>query len=245
MLQTIKLYNLRNGEFLQFFIDAITISLKFNTEELGIKEQINSIISEIESFKSIYGQNRGSDISDELKDIDIRRDNCITGIRIVLEGYKHHYNTAFSEAATILLNKIDSFGSAIARQNYQIETSSINGIINSFNKEENLSNAILTLSLTDWINKMDEENKLFNRRYLDRIDEASKQSEDKVKELRKTTIEKYRIFSNHLTAHITLKGEESYKPISDQLNELIDKYNLIISRRVNTKTEEEAETSAM
>ena len=231
MFLSINLQKLRNSEFIQFFVDLLSIFLKQKPEELGIKDQLDPISPDLESIKSIHGTMKGSEISDELKTIDNRRDNCIMGIRMVLEGYTFHYDPIINEAAQVLLNKIDTFGSKIAKQNYPTETTSLKGIYESFTKEEKLINALALLNLTAWVGQMDKDNTLFNTRYLDRVDETSKQSDDKIKVLRKSVTEKYSTLRSHMTSHATLKPTENYKLVIDQTNTLIDQYNTIIKRR--------------
>jgi len=231
MILSIYFRRFRNSEFIQFFNDLFSIFLKQNTEELGIKEQLDPIVPELESIKSIHATLKGSNISDDIKVIDNRRDDCITGIRKVLEGYTFHFDQPVKDAAQSLLNTIDTFGTSIAKQNYPTETTSLKGIHDSFTKEEKLINALSLLNLTDWVGQMDKENNLFNTRYIDRIDETAKQTEDKIAELRKLVVEKYYTLRNHLTSHATLKPNENYKLVIDQLNALIEKYNGIIKRR--------------
>jgi hypothetical protein len=244
MILSIYLQRLRNSEFIQFFTDLISIFKKQNPEELGIKAQLDPLEKDVESIKTVQGTLKGSDISDELKGIDNRRDDCITGIRTVIEGFTYHFEQNIREAAEALLTKIDSFGSSIARQNYPTETTSLKGIIDSFTKEEKLKSALSLVNLTSWAAQMEKENNLFNQRYLDRIDETSKQSEDKITALRKSTIEKYFTLREHVSSHATLNTNENFKTIIDQLNALIDKYNGIIKRRGgNNKTDNSSNTT--
>ncbi len=241
MLRSIKLLCLRNSEFIQFFTDLISIFSRHNPDELGIENQLNPVADELEKMKDIHGTDRGSEISNELKILDDHRDESITGILKVVEGFMLHYDEAIREAAELLLNKIHNFGPSIARQNYPTETASINGIIDSFNTESKLKEALKLLKLVSWAKKLDSQNQLFNKRYIDRIDESAKQSDDKIKELRSTTTENYYILRDHLNAHATLNAEGGYIPLIDQLNELTDEYNLLINRRIGTNADD-AET---
>ncbi len=238
MLRFVKLMKLRNREFIQFFTDLISILLRHKPEELRIRKQLEPVANEIESIKSLREQGRGNSISDELRDIDSRRDDDITGIRTVVEGYTYHYDAETKEAAKLLLKTIDDFGPSIARQNYQGETDSLNGLINKFRNDEKCKNAVSLLHMNEWEIKMDDENKHFNTRYIDRLDENSKKIEEKTKELRATTTDYYYVLRNHLNAHATLHTE-TYKPVIDLINELIDDYNLVINRRMGGKNGED------
>ncbi len=238
MLQTIKLMKLRVKEFIQFFADFTSILERNNPEALKIKEQLKPVVDELEKIKVIDGTDKGSDISEELKLIDERRDDDITGIRIVVEGYTYYYEEKTRKAAELLLNIIDNYGPSIARQNYPTETASINGIMEKFKSDDECKNALSLLNLNNWTVKLDEENTLFNQRYLDRVDEKAKQSEEKIKELRKSTTDYYYELRDHLNSHSTL-NKGSYKPVMDKLNKLIEEYNGIVNRRKGGKSSEE------
>jgi len=238
MLQNLKFSRIRNSEFIQFIVDFIAILLKFNPKELGIEEQLNPVETELKKMEELQGANRGSDISKELGEIDTRRDNCIDGILGIAEAYLLHFNQEFREAASLIVNKINNYGTAIARQNYPTETASINGITAAFSSEPALQNALTKLHLTEWAAKLKEENDFFNQRFLDRVDETSKKSDLKTKELRKNITDNYNTLRNHLNSHSTLNAT-TFKPIMDQLNELIDKYNGMVNRRSGGKTQAE------
>lgn len=230
MLLTIYLRKLRNSEFIQFVTDLFSIFNKHNTQAIGIKDQLDPIATDLESMKTVQATMK-SDANDTIKSIDDRRDDCITGIRTVIDGYTYHYDPNYSEAAQLLLEKIDSFGTSIARQNYPTETVSLNGIYDSFTKDEKLKKAVSLLNITSWADQMNADNTLFNQQFLNKVDEDSKQSNDKIVELRKSVMEKYATLRTHVNSHATLNTNESYKVIVDQLNTLIETYNGIIKRR--------------
>ena len=230
MIKSITLQKLRNSEFIQFFLNMFSIIRKYDTNELNIDGELNAVVDEVEKIKKNHGADKGSEISNELKEIDNRRDDCITGIRMIAEAYTYHYEKNIKEAAELLLNKIDDFGPSIAKQNYPTETTSINGIVDAFNTDKKFKEALNLLHLLDWAAQMDTENTYFNQRYLDRIDEQSKQSVENIKDLRKLSTEKYYTLRDHLVAHATLQGEP-YTTIINQLNELIDEYNIVLNRR--------------
>jgi hypothetical protein len=231
MILSIYFKKLRNSEFIQFFTDLFSILAKFNTKEMLIQDQIEPIKPDLETVRTINATATGSDISDELDEIDNRRDKCINGIKTVVEGYTNHYDAKIREAAQLLLNKIETFGPGIAKQNYPTETTSLKGIVDAFKNEEKLKLALAFLGLTPWAEKMEEENNLFNTRYLARVDEVSKETNDKIIVLRKSINEKYYTLREHIKSHATLKTNDQYPALIDQLNALIDKYNGIVKRR--------------
>ncbi len=238
MLQIIKLLRLRNSEFIQFFFDFIKIILRHKPEELGVKEQLNPVVEEFEKVKSLYGAGQGSRISKDLEDIDGDRDSCINGIHGVIDAYTNHYDDEVKAAANLLLDKIENYGPSIAKQNYQAETISLTGLTEAFSSEPTYIEALAKISLTEWVGQMKSKNDFFNDRYHDRVDEIAVQSNDKIKELRKTITTNYYTLRDHLNAHSTLKGE-AFKIVMAKLNELITEYNLVIKKRQGSTNGEE------
>lgn len=236
MLQSLILLKLRNSEFIQFFADFIAIITRHNTEPLLVEEQLSPVAENLEKAKTLYRESKGNDISEELESIDDARDDCITGISGVAEGYSNHYVEATREAADLILNKIGIFGSSIARQNYPTQTATLDGIANIYNTDADVKNAATLLHLNAWFEKMESLNVFFNKRLLDRIDDKAKQSDDKLKELRNIITQHYYILRNHLNAHATL-SKDIYEPVMSQLNELIEEYNGILKRRAGKNTE--------
>lgn len=231
MFLSIHLNNLRNSEFIQFFNDILSIYNKCDTQTLGVKVQVDTLEHLIVRLQKGFGKKRASNISEELAEIDARRDNCITAIRNITESYVLHYNKNTAHAANKLLQKIDSFGPSIARQNYQAETSIINKLSHSFNTEPELQKALNLLHLKEWAEQLKKENKLFNLRFLDRINEEAQDNNENFLALRIEVTGHYRTLCNHITAHATLKGKEAYLPIIDPINSLIENYNTTLKRR--------------
>ena len=241
MLQTIKLMKLRIKEFTQFFMDLITIIDRYGGEKLKVATQVKPVAENTKKLKEISDEERGSEISDELKQIDDNRDEDIIGIRTVVEGYTHHYDEKIKEAAELLLKSIDHFGPSIAKQNYPTETASLSGISKKFTTDKKCIEALSVIHLNDWFLKMDKENKFFNERYIDRTDENSKKLDEKAKELRKTVTEDYYTLRNHLNAYATIE-EEAYSPVIKQINDLIVQYNDMVARRQGNKGDEEGDS---
>ncbi|MBI9069498.1 MAG: hypothetical protein JEZ09_19535 [Salinivirgaceae bacterium] len=234
MIESINLRSLRSGEFTQFTNDVMAILAKADTETLGIKDQAADFNTAVEQLQAGFNKERGSDITAELTEIDARRDACISGIEKLSEAYTLHFEPVIAKAAQELLHKIESYGPRIAKQNYQTETTIINNLTQAVETDADLKDAVSKLYLSDWFDQLKKENNWFSQRFLDRIDEEAQQSDEKFKELRDTASEAYRTLCMHITAHVTLKGIAGYDAIINQLNSLIDAYNLTLKRRATT-----------
>lgn len=238
MLLTIRLNHLRNAEFLQFFTDITSVCSTIDAEALGIKNQQAALQASINKLKAGFGKERGSALTAELTDMDTLRDKAISGIKAVAEAYTNHYDPEVVKAGERLLAKINSYGKNMAKMNYQSETSALTNLNDSLTTEAVLIAAIDKLHLTDWSAYLNTVNVQFNERFMDRIDEIAAKDDATFVALRDEVCDAYQLFCTHVEAHITLKGVETYKPLIDPLNTLIEKYNLILSRRAAETTPE-------
>lgn len=237
MFKTINLRYLRGSEFIQFFSDIISICTKATIDTLGIKDQTVDLENKVTAIKDGYAKEQGSDITQELILIDNRRDDCLVGIRGVCEAYTNHYEPTLAEAGKLLLDKIDSFGSRLAKQSYQAETTIINKLTADFETDAEFISALGLLKLDLWAKQLKAENELFNQRFLDRINEDAQDKEESFKELRLEIMDAYKTLISHISAHATIKGTEEYLILIDPINSLIDNYNTTLKRR-NQKIDE-------
>ena len=123
--------------------------------------------------------------------------------------------------------------------NYQAESSTIAGIIQKWENNTGLTTALTTLSLTAWVSELKAANNLFEQRYIARIKDDADSPEEKTIELRKDIILSYRTLLAHLQAHATISNDNAYDVVIQQINQLIEQYNKLVTTRGNSKNEDE------
>ncbi|TLX76077.1 hypothetical protein E9993_07655 [Labilibacter sediminis] len=242
MFKTIYLKNLRNGEFVQYNENLLSILGQNNPEALLINDQYNALNQLQETLTSIFKQDQGSAITKELTEIDARRDNAFTGISTVIKGYTYHYDDNLRNAAETLNESLENYGAGLTRLNYQTQTSFITDIISKWKSEQKQTAAVELLKLNDWFSLLETENNLFDERFVARIQESAKTPEMKVIDVREAIINKYSEILKYISAYSTINGEEAYAYVISQINALNEQYNKTLSARKSSTTT--AETSA-
>jgi hypothetical protein len=235
MINAIHLSSLRNAEYLQFQKDILGIVGRNSPATLNVQQRFDTTHSKLTEMESLFKKVMASEITADLLALDERRDKAITGISQVVMGYTYHYDEALRKAAEHLDINIKLYGTAIARMNYQAETTTITALLNDWNTKPELTNAAATLGLGNWKEELENANHLFNSRYLDRTQEMGAANPDSLKSKRGEMNEAYYGLRDRIDALHTLADAEpsAYTLVIGQLNALIEQYNNLIAGRGN------------
>ncbi|MFA9371426.1 MAG: DUF6261 family protein [Labilibaculum antarcticum] len=237
MFENVKLSNLRNSEFIEFFKTFIQLVVAKNPEAVKVKEKFAKLVLLVNQIDILFKPELGNKITNELQEIDAARDNLFSGMELIIEGNCHHSNSEIKNKSELLWNSLRTYGTGIVRSNYQEETQVLDNITQRWLDTAEFTNALNTLSLTTWVSEIKTLNDLFRSRYIDRLEDEAEQSDLKAIDLRKQITATYQEVSNLLQAYATISEEAVYTQTIDSSNELIDKYNLLLKSR-STKQEE-------
>ncbi len=233
MINNILLKKLRNNEFIQFIENIQEIVSESNPETLKVQDQYNALNQPLTTLQQIHSKKSGSSITNQLIEIDKRRDTALISIYNLVEAYTNHFNEEVAAKASDLLQVLDIYGKDVARYSYQYETNAIDDILAQW---ESKTESIAAISITDWVNELKEANTLFNSRYLDRVKESAEESDIKVIEMRHLATEKYNELVGYLSAYSTIEKTEIYTKVLNQINALIDQYNKTLTARLSKKS---------
>ncbi|WP_128755185.1 DUF6261 family protein [Aquimarina sediminis] len=235
-MNTPYLNRYRNGEYLQYMTDFLDLLSKQDLQVLQLTTQQETLEPIVAKIDAAFKQSYGSGLTQEVIALDERRDRAIVGLRSVADSYKYHFDKSISEAATALYTNIASHGDNIQRLSYQEETAVINSIAKDWDTEPELKAAVMKLGLENWHEELKESNANFSVKYLDRVDEAALNPLADIPELRNQATEAYRILVNHIRAHATLSGKETYNIILNQIDVLAGQYNQVVTNRSNNSS---------
>ncbi|WP_378186836.1 DUF6261 family protein [Aquimarina sp. W85] len=227
----------RHAEFLQYLFDVTNLLNKQDLAALKLEEPKTALETAIQKIDKAFKQAQGSKITQDIIEMDERRDRAITGLRTLLEGYKYHYDEQLSNAAKALLDTIAIYGSNIQRLSYQEETAVINSLVKDWEDNEVYVNAAIDLKLWDWIKELKESNELFSQKYLDRVSDNAARTPADIPQLRTVAIDAYRTLINHITAHATLEDTQAYDILLNELDILAKNYNQTVDNRTSSATD--------
>ncbi|MFN0049756.1 MAG: DUF6261 family protein, partial [Cytophagales bacterium] len=227
---------LRNPEYFQYSSDVVTIIASANPVTLEIDKPFQAFKASTAVLESLFKSDRGSSITDEIIQLDARRDRAINGILLYVEGLTNHFDEQMSKNATLIFDYINSYGSGIARQNYPTETATLTTIINDWNNKKPLADAIAMLNLAAWKNELNEANNAFNAKYIDRTKETGAENDDKMKEKRQESMVAYSKLKSVIESYFTIKdnlGDDTtgYAQLIKNINALSEKYNVLLAGR--------------
>jgi len=234
-MNTPLISNYRNSELLQFMSDVITICDSYQPGQLFLQNQADDLKEKTHALDLTYKQDKGSEITKELVNFDKRRDNGFVGFKTVMEGLSFHYDENIRNAALMVTRTIAKYGTDIHRMNYQAETLNLDNLISEWESDEKLNAAIASLGYTAWVNEIKEANKLFNVRYLARVNEEASSPEVKIPLLRQEAIDSYRNLMKNIDARDTISEDGAYKGLIKELDVLVEKYNNLVLLRSSGK----------
>lgn len=238
MINSIKISSLRNNELLQFFTDVVERCNRFDTTELKINSAVKSLQDTMGKLNNAYNKEKGSDVTQQLMQIDAMRDNDIVGIQTVCEGYEYHRDSTISEAAGLVNSSIDRHGKSIARLNYKAETTVLNAILKDWDEDAGLKAALKTLNLAKWVADLKAENKKFSDTYQDRVDDQMESAGISFSELRADGINAYKALCDTIFAFSIIEKQVDYTQLIEAINLIIADYKALLERRNSTKEAE-------
>ena len=236
MINAIDLAKLRNGEFLQFGTNVSDLVESNNPKGLNVEPQHLVFKTKIGEMGELFNTERASPITQELVMLDDRRDRAINGISGVISAYCSHFVPETANAANLLAGDLQLFGTGVARQNLPSETALINGIINDWETKPGLTTALATLGLAPWVAELKTANQTFDQKYIERTKEYGAANPDTLKAKRDETMLAYYELRKYLEAYSVIQNTPEYQKTINELNALIDQYNLLINSRIKGPT---------
>ena len=243
MINSIDLQRLRNGEYSQLLQDVLSITSKNDPATMQVEAQFNVLKAIATEIEILFKVPTGSAITANLEMYDLQRDNALTGILSLVRGYGYSDDDTVKKHADTLAVHLAIFGSDIASDSYQSETSSIRNIINDWDTKPALTTAITALNLQSWRTALENANNSFSQTYLLRAQEMGSDTTESLKAKRLQANDAYYALRDNINAYYTIKnGAEPYSTVVAFINGLLGNYNDLLARRTggsdNTASEQ-------
>jgi Family of unknown function (DUF6261) len=232
MIAILQLARLRNSEFIQFINDVLGIVSLNDPQALLVLGQFNALTAEKDVLQSLFNKEQASALTDELITLDEQRDNLLNGIIALVQGYSYSQDPLQKKSALALQVNITSYGTGIARENYQSETTIITKLLNDWTTMPELAAAIALLNLSTWQTQLAAANAAFNAKYLARTQEIGSAPPDSLKEKRASATDAYTDLRDFINSYFTInKGVAPFGKVTNELNALVDQYNRLVAGR--------------
>ena len=224
----IKSEKLRNEEHFGFNTEVNDLITLFTAATLGIESKYALYLPLYNNEAEALDVIRKSAKTSKLSDADHTRDDTNSGFKLMVEGNMHHFVYKKREAADRLEIVLDRFGN-INRKSYEAETAAIDtmvdDLLNDYSEDLNL------LKLTEWVTELKANNDAFKTLSDERYSDDAAKTQLKMKDVRKEVDTAYHNMTNLIDALVLVNGAETYTPFINELNQRIEKYNLIIAQR--------------
>lgn len=194
--------------------------------------QWQTLVNEAEALRNAR---RGDLLSEQLQQLDMRRENALIGLQRIIEGSMFSPVAANRTAAVLLKNHRDRFGSKIARDNCQSQTTMVRRLIKDLSTIPGLVAAVSTLGLESWLTELTVANGQFGTQYLVRTRDTSGGSTETLRRKREATAEAWYALNDRPNAHnIINDGAAPYADTFRYINGLMEYYiNLLLRRCSN------------
>ncbi len=232
MIKSIVLQPLRNGEFIQFLTDFLVIVDKNNPDNLQVRPAFEALKSLTDDMENLFKISQASIITRDIEGLDERRDRAVNGISTVATGFAYSFDPVVSRHARTLEAHFKLFGSGIAKDNYQSQTTSIRNILDDWETKQPLKEAITALNLDSWKAELQAANEDFYTAYTSRNEELASSNPDNLKGKRLASNAAYYKLRDRLNAHFEINdGAEPWARTISLANQSIDNYNALLARR--------------
>ncbi len=192
-------------------------------------------------MNAAHKKNQASDLTKVIAEIDGCRDKAISGIIMNLDSLRQHYDEEVVKAADKLLETINLYDGNIARYGYQHETNALEDILSKWKKDEASQAALQKLNLNEWASYLEEQNVLFNNKYIERATAQEQYANIKIAELRKEIITRFNKLLQYISAYATIEPTEDYSYVVHAINGLIQEYERVLSIRISKRDDSEEE----
>jgi len=227
-IQTFRIMHLRNNEHFQFqtgfkeLIELFTaIGLKIETL---FSMYLLLYIKENEAFNVI----RKSQLSDDLVDADIVRDNTFKGMSKYIESATRHFRPEVREAATRVKAAFNYYGN-LAIKPYNGQTADTYSLIDDLTGK--YASDVATIGMSEWVTELKANNDAFNHIKDSQYTEEAAKPLLKMKQERAEVDAAYNAITERINSLMVVEGEANYSNFVNELNKRVESYSNIIAIR--------------
>ena len=221
MIKSVYFAKLTNGDFVAFMNHVLTLYNRVSHPTLA--PYVTALSDAVVDLNTAYRQERGSDLTKSVKELDERRSNAIRGIRAIARAYAYHADPFVRDAAALLLHSIKRHNKRIDKLGYIEKSAAVMALIRDWTNEVMLADAINLLHLQDWKQELSATNTDFRTVFLDRVQDVGSKKIPPVSTQRPSVTELYRTLKRQTLAYAQI-NPQTYSSIVKELEELISKF---------------------
>jgi hypothetical protein len=228
-LSKIYLESLRNEAHYQFFTAFIALILKFPLIVGKLGDLFGLLRGLFAKEDEVVDYIRKSDYSAKIAAADERLDSAVVGFGEILRGASYHFSPEVADAALSLKNLTKTYGNII-RKNYDEELAAVTNLLQEL-EGAYAAKVGLIGGLSEWITEIKSANEDMSALLALRNTEKAGKPQERMVNVRREIDPVYRDIVAKVEALTLIEGEAEYAPFIRELNELVDRFNKIRSRK--------------
>jgi len=230
----INLARMTNEVHVQFHESILTLLERIAPQALGAETLFElyrpAFNNEVEALLII----RKSELTAKISEQDRTRDAIFRGLSDTVKGLRNHFDPEVRNDANILWNVFLHYGN-ITKKTLDAQTAATNDMLRELKKTE-LIQAIENLKLSEWVEKLDEENQKFHQMMMQRYNEPVGQTQFRMKTARIETDRYYRAIMAHIdNLALTAKNDPALNDIVTEINAIIRRFKNILAQQFGKK----------
>lgn len=232
MIKTFEIRRLTNPVHLQFMDYVVTLVSDKNPTTLNVKPQHDLLSQKLTELKELYKSVQAHPLSEKILEADALRDQYLSGIIRVVDGFTFHYLEATETSANSLKKNIQLYGSNITKNDLQTETAKIESLVNDWRTKPDLTASMNNLKLANWVTELESANNEFKRLYALRTEEYSQMTDETMQSKRKEVNAAYDDLCKFLNSYSVINSSNSnYEVVISGINTYVDQYTTLLKQK--------------
>lgn len=237
-IMTIKLSRLINEKHVQFHENVNSIIEQTTAQTLGIADLYTLYQTALTNERDSLAVIVRSELTPKIVEQDALRDDVFNVFKRTAKNYRDHYDADYRVAANLLWKIFLHYGDVCGKA-MDAETAAINDMLREFDARQDLNEALLTLNLISWKEKLAEVNNNFHKLMLERYSETAGRTNLRMKETRGETDKIYHFIVNELEKQILLCNNNSaFNKFIEELNSIIKRFKDGLAQEFGRKNAE-------
>ncbi len=201
-------------------------------EDAYLSDKTSSLLNMGTTMKNSLANDRSKDKTEELSDLDNKRDNLLSALKLMLRGYMNWDSNEYPMHANKVYGLIKNHGLKMASENYEKQSALMDSMMLDMKKPE-YQNSLSELQLVPLTENLDAVNTSFNSVFRESVAiEAEKEpvvAATKIKSEARSLLIEIIIYLNVMSN----VNKEVYNTITTEVAELIDSLNTKIKTRIS------------
>lgn len=219
------------NELITFLKALVQLCIDAGAKKLGIDDLNDALLAKTKLMEDAYAYQKNSPITQEINYEEHRRNDAVTGIKAVCEGFEKHEDPTIKAAAKTVLAVYKKYSSNITHLTANAKSEEIDKLVTDFKTDALVVAALATLGCSSWVIILNDANTKFKTKYLERTKEYANQPTQTALDLKPETIAAYYNLLKRIESLDNIDKTDKYKPLIASINTLITQNNTTIAKR--------------